>query len=326
MHVTGEGFMSETETAEVIDQRAALWAARLDRAPLTETERKELDAWIGGDTRRLGAFARARAVAVHSRRAVALGEAPCASAQPPVASRRALLAASVAVVSLGGAGLAAAYWRRSQRLETMRGEIRSVVLDDGSIVSLNTLSRVSVRFSRDVREVVMMFGEVLFEVAGADRPFVIRAAGATMTTQTGLFLLKRLDQSPLQITTLKGALNIVSGRHQKLELAENRTLAVGGFAVQHALQPGRVDDRRAQGLLAWREGKVAFHDDTLAAAAAEFSRFRGAPIQFDGEQIAQMRITGLFEANDSAAFARAVAHSLNLRAEIGPERILLSKA
>ena len=85
---------------------------------------------------------------------------------------------------------------------------------------------------------------------------------------------------------------------------------------RHRLPP-LFDELRAMGELDLR---------LEAAAAAEFSRFRGAPIQFDGEQIAQMRITGLFEANDSAAFARAVAHSLNLRAEIGPERILLSKA
>ncbi|MCG2664732.1 MAG: anti-sigma factor, partial [Brevundimonas sp.] len=68
-----------------------------------------------------------------------------------------------------------------------------------------------------------------------------------------------------------------------------------------------------------------FHDESLQVAAAEFARFSGVPIALADRQVAVMKITGLFEANDSAAFARAAARSLNLRAEIGSTRILLSR-
>ncbi|GAW41100.1 fec operon regulator FecR [Brevundimonas sp. SH203] len=318
--------MAETDTAEAIDRQAAAWAARLDRAPFTEAEQRALDAWTAEDPRHLGAYAKARAVALHSRRAAALTAAPKSDAPRP--SRRLLLAASLGAASLGGVGFAAAYLRRSRRIETARGEVRSVTLDDGSIVSLNTLSRIDVRFNSDVREVVLSFGEALIDVATRrDRPFLIRAANATMTTQGGAFLVKRLEASPLQVTTLKGALQLVSDQDRVIPLTANQTLVLGDEAMAGSSSaPTLIEAGRADSLLAWRDGKLAFHDDTLNVAAAQFSRFRGAPIQFGGAKVAQLRITGLFEANDPAGFARAVAHSLNLRAEIGPKRILLSQA
>jgi len=332
MHVTGEGFMAETGTAEAIDRQAAVWAARLDRAPLTEAEQQALDSWTADDPRHLGAYAKARAVALHSKRAAGLIAAPqftiASQNEAPRMSRRALLAASIGVVSLGSAGLAAAYLRKFQRIDTVRGETRSVTLDDGTVISLNTLSRIEVRFNQDVREVVLKFGEVLIDVATRrDRPFLIRAANATMTTQGGMFLVKRLDASPLQVTTLEGALQLVSDQDQVIPLSANQTLALGDDRmVSPSARPTFLEADRAASLLAWRDGKLAFHDDTLNAAAIQFSRFRGAPIQFGGGEVGRLRITGLFEANDPAAFARAVAHSLNLRAEISSKRILLSQA
>lgn len=319
-HVSDEGRMTGTETAEDIDRRAAAWAARLDRGPFSGADQLAFDAWVSKDTRHLGAFARARAVALHTRQAAAL-QGTTAVERPELA-RRSLLAAGVAVGMLSGVGLAAAYWRRSQRLDTARGEVRAETLDDGSVVTLNTQSRVSVRYTRSVREVFLMYGEALFEVAvDPVRPFVMRAAGAVLTTYDGSFLLKRLNQAPLEVVALAGSLHMRMGRDQAQMLAANQLVRFGGNETSSPRPLGLATDR----ILAWRDGKVEFHDASLERAAAEFARFSGAPIELADRQVAEMKITGLFEANDSAAFARAAARSLNLRAEIGSTRILLSR-
>jgi transmembrane sensor len=238
--------MAETETAEEIDRRAALWAARLDRGPFSPAHQREFDAWAGEDPRRLGAFARARAIAVHTRQAAALAGGPVA--EQPMVARRSLLAAGVAVAMLSGTGLAAAYWRRSQRLDTQRGEIRSVTLDDGSVVTLNTLSQVSVRYTRSVREVVLMYGEALFEVAvDPVRPFVMRAAGAVLTTYDGAFLLKRLNQAPLEIVALAGSVHMRVGRDRAHILTANQLISLAGgeaIGTQLLAATGRLTARR----------------------------------------------------------------------------------
>ena len=60
------------ETAQSIDEAAAVWTARLDRG-LTESEQTELEEWLSGDSRRMGALARARAIWAHADRARSLG-------------------------------------------------------------------------------------------------------------------------------------------------------------------------------------------------------------------------------------------------------------
>jgi transmembrane sensor len=320
MSGSDEGRMSETETAEEIDRRAAAWAARLDREAFSLADQRDFDAWASQDARRLGAFARARAVALHSRQAAALRGGPVV--EQPVVARRSLLAAGVAVAMLSGTGLAAAYWRRSQRLDTARGEVRAVSLDDGSRVTLNTSSRVSVRYTRSVREVVLMYGEALFEVAvDPVRPFVMRAAGAVLTTYDGSFLLKRLNQAPFEVAALAGSAHMRVGRDQARILTANQLVSLG---ASDAPSSRSLDARHTDRLLAWRDGKIEFHDDSLQRAAAEFARFSGAPIELADREVAEMKITGLFDANDPDAFARAAARSLNLRAEISSTRILLS--
>jgi ferric-dicitrate binding protein FerR (iron transport regulator) len=48
--------MNAYETSQDIDDQAADWAARRDRAPLSEEENRQFKAWLSGDPRRRGAF------------------------------------------------------------------------------------------------------------------------------------------------------------------------------------------------------------------------------------------------------------------------------
>jgi transmembrane sensor len=87
----------------------------------------------------------------------------------PVLRWMAGLAASVIVA----AGLD--WWltlSRPDQFQTKVGEQRSVLLADGSRVTLNTASRIEVRLQADQRVVQLLQGEALFEVAhDAQRPF-----------------------------------------------------------------------------------------------------------------------------------------------------------
>lgn len=65
--------MTRRDTSAEIDAAAADWAARVNNAPLSPEEQAELDAWLEGDSRRLGAYARVRAMFSHAKRIQALG-------------------------------------------------------------------------------------------------------------------------------------------------------------------------------------------------------------------------------------------------------------
>ena len=56
------------ESSVKIDEAAAGWVARVDRAPLTADEEHSLRSWLDADPRHRGAYARAMALFVHSNR------------------------------------------------------------------------------------------------------------------------------------------------------------------------------------------------------------------------------------------------------------------
>jgi transmembrane sensor len=73
MHLTRETAMPNRQTAQELDAAAAAWVAREDNCELSPAEQVELRAWLGADSRHLGAYARMRAVYQRTERAVALG-------------------------------------------------------------------------------------------------------------------------------------------------------------------------------------------------------------------------------------------------------------
>jgi transmembrane sensor len=316
------------QTSQEVERAACLWAARLDDGPLSPADQATLDAWLEGDVRRLGAFARARAVAVHSRRAAALAGGvipfvrPGTRAAPKsVLSRRGLIAASVSALAVGGAGALGGFWKRAQPFETRMGETRVVPLDDGSVMTLNTLSEGDIRYNRKAREIVLNTGEALFNVvADASRPFVVRSGEAAVIANGASFLVRRLGKSPLQVVSFGGEVELNGAHGEGLELAANtRAFLSDGELPVHT---GEIDADRE---LAWRHGRIQLEDETLSRAAREFSRYNATRIVPADPAVAALKITGLFVANDPVAFARAVAGSLNLDVAVNAEEIRLSR-
>jgi transmembrane sensor len=90
--------------------------------------------------------------------------------------RRFLIAASIAVAAVGFVSL---YWLEYQRgvYSTLVGEQRSITLEDGSTVELNARSTIRVAYHAHERDVDLIEGQVLFQVAkDHSRPFIVHSA------------------------------------------------------------------------------------------------------------------------------------------------------
>src|SRR6202042_1154910 len=86
-----------------------------------------------------------------------------------------------AVVLFIGVGLTLFMLETPQEFRTALGEQRSVLLADGSRATLNTASTIEVILQKGRREVRLVQGEALFEVAhDSARPFVVRAGNALL--------------------------------------------------------------------------------------------------------------------------------------------------
>ena len=321
--------MSE-KTAHQIDAEAADWAARLDRGPLPAEQEAQFQDWLQRDVRCMGAFGRIRALALTSERARALGPDFNPAAFEPVSAvpRRRLLQigsaiAACAVISAGGA------WhvlRVHGRFSTGKGETKVVALKDGSVLTLNTDSEVVVRYSEQLRSVELIRGEALFDVAkNAARPFTVAAGDTNVRVVGTSFSVRRLAASPVQVLVREGIVEVFKPNDASPIRITANTMAVAQADSAAAIAAMPVPVAQMHRQMAWQKGQIAFEGETLAQAAAEFSRYSDTKIVIDDPVLAKEEIAGLFKATDPVGFAQTIAISLNARARIGEGEVRLAR-
>jgi transmembrane sensor len=308
--------VSRPEPSSRVHEEAAAWALRMAQGDADPETRAALDAWRGESPEHDRAFADAaeawdllgqhatspellalRRDALH--RARAQGRRRWLGAG---LDRRAVAAGIAAAIAIP---LAAVGWQRLQAPDertyaTAHGEQRTIVLADGSRLSMDALTQVTVALSRDLRVIELEGGRMNVEVAkDPERPLRVKAAESTVTALGTVFSVERAPQS-LVVTLVEGKVAVRSGQGRALTMAAGQELTLGpGAAV--ALR----EDVDAEQALAWREGKLIFDDEPLAAAAARMNNYGARRIVVHGAAQG-LRISGVFRAGDVEAFVGAV--------------------
>jgi transmembrane sensor len=212
----------------------------------------------------------------------------------------------------------------SHTLATAKGETRVATLDDGSVITLNTATRVAVKFGRGQRDITLESGEAFFDVApNAATPFQVNFAGLQAITPGGSFSIRNLAETPRELLVRDGRATLSGVRSPSgatVALQKNNCCTVFSdleVAIE-ALSPSEIERK-----LLWRIGRIEFEGQTLAEAAKAFSRYSDIQIVIPDPRIQTRRITGLFVANDPVGFAKAVAVSLDLRPVVGGGEVRL---
>ena len=316
--------MTSRLSSEDVYDKAAEWAARVDAGPLSVDEQNALETWLAEDTRHYGAYAQSCALLVPIDK-----PGPMRAAAPVNSRRRAfLLGGSIAaglVVAAGAVSYVSQLWGEG-RYRTRIGEMRVVPLNDGSVVTLNTNSEIVVRYSQAQRHIELLQGEALFDVAkNKQRPFIVQS-GTTLVRAVGTsFNVKALPDQPVQVLVREG---IVEVKRSDLPVAPVILIAKNNRAIAPQDSPivaKPVETAEVGRELAWRVGRIAFHGETLAEAAAEFARYSDVRIQIDDPDVAKEKVTGLFVPTDPIGFANAAAVAFDLHSEISGEQIRLTR-
>jgi len=310
--------MDQVQSANEIDEEAIEWAVRRETRDDPAFE-AELQTWLADDPRRVGAFVRAEAGLSYMRRARALRDgAGVAAARGP--SRRAIAVGGAAALAAGLAGVWVTF-AGDKSYGTQMGEVRRVRLPDGSSVTLNTESQITVSMRRDLRRVTLNKGEAWFKVAkDAQRPFVVEAGDARVRAVGTAFSVRRQDMSADTIVT-EGVVEAWS-----IDQKQARLPIRAGSAASVARGQGAVlvrIDGDVNDALAWRVGQIALHGATLAYAAAEFNRYNARKIIIADPGLAAERVIGQFSADDPEGFAKAAAATVGARVAVEPGSLRL---
>lgn len=208
-------------------------------------------------------------------------------------------------------------------LSTGVGEQRILTLDDGTRISLNTATRLSIDYDRQARRVKLTSGEALFEVAKRpDWPFIVTAADRTITALGTAFVVRR-NEGDLAVTLVEGKIAVDSVR--PVAHTQPLKIATPGQRVTYTSDASaRVDHANVDSLTAWRRGQVVLQSIRLADAIAEMNRYSTVRLSLEDEAAGDVRISGVFRAGDSALFARAIAETYHLTATEQNGTIVLS--
>lgn len=309
-----------------IDAKAAEWVAREDRGALAAEDVAERDAWLAEDRRHLGAYARMRTIMAHSDRLYrGQGAAPAHAKEFAVAPTRRThrrwigrVSALAAVLALGlGMGIQA--WNAGVH-GTRVGEIDRLALEDGSVITLNTDSRVRVSFDAHGRNIELLRGEAMFDVAkDKSRPFVVTAGGTSVTAVGTSFLVRRA-QEEVGVLVREGVVSVRKDRDAPRKLVANDRMLM---PKQARVVVDRVDDAQVGRELAWREGMIAFNGETMEEVAREFARYSDIRIRIDDPAVARRRVVGLFSATDPIGFSRAVAQGMHFDVAVSDHEVAI---
>jgi len=320
----------------LITQEAADWHARMRREALSELEEARFRAWLAGNPARrqefdalsamweqLGALADSPEIMAELRRAEPVAVSPPPAAAPRV-SRRAIVGWALAASVVGSAGVVSWQWLSAPELyATGIGEQKRVPLGDGSVITINTSSRVSVRFTRSHRRVEVLNGQAHFSVAkDAARPFIVSAGGGeTLAVGTEFDVYRRANDTV--VTLIEGRVTVASPLAGTPILELNAGEQVS-YSEHGATERKTVDLQRAT---AWRSRKLDFADTPLREAISEANRYSNLQIELRGAELADARISGVFEAGRNDSLAEGVRAYFGLRLErYGDDLIVLSPA
>lgn len=310
-----------------IDRQAAEWVAKTDGAEPSAAILRALDDWLAEDPRHFGAYLKAKVVLAHVEKHAAVRPSTGVMRLDRFrAQRRRIMAGTLAACIAAFAIALGLDWRHAQPVTyaTKFGEHRTVMLADGSSMTMNTGSKVAVQYSGAKRSLTLEEGEVLFDVAkNKQRPFVVSTHGLTVRAVGTSFAVRALPNSAVQVLVAEGIVR-VEGQSSvlvpSLRANSRAVIAPGSHVTVETITPQEV----SQGL-AWREGQVVFLHKTLASAAQEFARYNKTAIVIADPAIAQLTVTGSYVASDPVGFAKAVALSFNLNAAVGNNEVRLTR-
>lgn len=246
-----------------------------------------------------------------------------------------LAAAMTAVLAIGACLL---WWHyRPAVYRTGAGERRIVRLSDGSLVTMDASTEVTVRYTPDARTLVLLRGQARFDdVLNPRRPFAVIADGHKVVALGTSFDVNVMGPR-LIVTLLRGHVVILpqNARVRPVILPaaglapKMLDVAVTGIPPDWSrivLDPGeqlvmasgaaprvkRVDVRR---VTAWERGEIVFKNERLADVVQRINRYLPEPIVVGDARAASLRISGVFREDDVSGFVSTVVNYLPLRAQ-----------
>ncbi|MEM7583550.1 MAG: FecR domain-containing protein [Acidobacteriota bacterium] len=234
-----------------------------------------------------------------------------------------LIAAVFVLASIAAIG--AWHLTRPEVHRTAAGAVKSVQLDDRSVVFLNSDSNVEIDYTRRQRRLVLVSGEATFEVAKSrERPFIVEC-GSTRVIATGTEFAVRYEAGETTVTVIEGHVVVENEFDPEADLPRiaAQAMAPTAVAAAEASEPGGEASKELQRLtaglrwrlrpesepdvatfeaspVAWRPSRLVVDTQPLGELVATFNRLNVERIELD-RALRQRNVSGVFDSTDPSS-------------------------
>lgn len=244
-------------------------------------------------------------------------------------ARRRLPVLAIAASLACAVGLAALTYRLlpppSNVYATRVGAMETVALSDGSRLTLNTDSQLRIDMDASDRRVRLRQGEAFFEVAkDPSRPFVVEAGDKRIIAVGTAFSVRR-NGDDVRVVVSEGRVRVETvGRGAGATPAPLLDAGMVARTQGEAVLVQSRSEREIAQNLSWRTGQLVFRDTPMAEAVAEFNRYNTRKLVIEDAAVDDLRIGGIFRANQLDAFVSLVQQGFPVQARTEDDRIVLA--
>ncbi|OAI11225.1 iron dicitrate transport regulator FecR [Methylomonas koyamae] len=295
--------MTQHQPVSVSDaaaEQAMAWFVRLRAETATPAERDDFQRWYRADPAHRRAYAQTAAF---------WGDAEFG---------RTLAAAACLTLVIVGYRPTLDCWRADYC--TGVGEIKSFRLGDGSEVTLNSASAISVDFNDGLRRVELRQGEAFFDVQPEpQRPFQVSGRYSTVRVLGTRFAVRE-DSADASVSVVSGLVAVARPE------AEPALLQAGDSITVAARRSGDIRHSPAAGGTAWLKGYAAFENAPLSEVVAELGRYRRGTLLVRDAELRELKVSGRVDIRDTDKALESLQQTLPIRVtRLTPWLVLIGK-
>ena len=285
--------MNNTPVSSRVLEAAIAWKMSLDDGSGTPDQRNEFIRWHAASEEHARAWRQLGAL--DQRVSAAAGPARQALLQSRASLRRrigkaggglaGLFLLGALLAGVGTPSLAPSYWLADQRTAT--GELRTLRLADGTLLSLNSHTAVDIDYDGDQRVLVLHQGEISVETGHDDpRPLLVRTDDGRLRPLGTRFQVRREDHGTRLEVLQSSVAAMPHNSGDELVLHEGQQVLMNTNGL------GQIDPVPA-GADAWTRGMLVVDNMRLADLLKQLGRYRSGHLGV-ADEVADLRVTGSF--------------------------------
>jgi len=294
-------------------QQAAEWFAILQDEVLSEEERQQWREWLDADSRHQQAWAQIEHISgtfeSFDQDANRYAARKALSGAGPTGLNSLLALCLVCItVTLGWFTLSPQTSASDPvNYQTVVGKTQQIRLEDGTVLWLNTNSKVTTRYSESLRQIVLNQGEVLVDSAPDTqqpyRPLVVDTRNGRLTALGTRFSVRQ-NNDDTELTVFEGAVRI-----EPENVAAQVTVQTGqqGRFTRNRIKQTEVPASPARE--AWVQGTLLAEDMPLCSFIEELNRYRDGEILCPAD-LNYLKLMGTYPLQDTDSILTAVESSL----------------